>query len=705
MMWEKQDVDPILVRELSQTYKIDLLTASILARKSLVEGPDVLYYLEDDLRFLHNPFLFEEMEDAVDRIYTAKQEGEKVLVFGDRDVDGITSITVIVEKLKSLGIEVGWELPRGDDPYGLSIKTIDAFAEADGTLIIAVDCGTTNNTEIAYALEKGIETIVLDHHNPQESLPSAAAILNPKIPGSGYPFSGLCGCGVAAKLCWALDFAATDFYKQPVCLLNARPGNDTVVFEAVKLENLTEIDRLSETLALDSMDISVTRLYDFIHDQQIIVYDAPLQEKFLRKAFGAKAAIGLIDSAPEIWKLFPGLEGQSLLKMQSLSRIARYSQRKTEEIDIFLQLFITYAYKKEPALYSGLEEILDLVALGTLADMMPLQDENRILVKNGLRILARSKRPAVRLLLEKQNLLGQKISARDIGWQISPVINATGRMGEPEKAVELFLSEEESERTGLAEEIVLLNKTRKSIGSEAWDRILPGAYESLDEHQGRMILVHDASVHRGITGILASRLVRQFNVPSAVVAYTDDAAIGSIRATRGFGATKFLEYFDDILEDWGGHDLAAGFHMKIPRYEDFRRRFKEVLPRITLEAEGEEKLIIDAEVPPDFLSPDIISVVDCFAPFGEANPPLLFLTRGFKVVHIDLIGKKEQNHIKFLLEAGKYKWPAVFWNGVQQKNIDYPSLRNIDVVYNIRRNFYQNKETLQLSVVDLQECD
>ena len=210
--WIKKEIQKESVIELTKKYSIDSLTASIFTRRGITEGNDIMYFLEDDLRFLHNPFLFNQMEDAVDRILDAKDEGEKVLIFGDCDVDGITSTTILYEYLKYLGMDVSFRVPEGDDTYGMNKDAIDEFAKNYGTLIITVDCGIANHQEIKYASELGIDVIVTDHHNAPETLPAAIVILDPKESDSGYPFKDISGAAVAYKLVSALRFSHTDFY-------------------------------------------------------------------------------------------------------------------------------------------------------------------------------------------------------------------------------------------------------------------------------------------------------------------------------------------------------------------------------------------------------------------------------------------------------------------------------------------------------------
>lgn len=701
MNWNKTDIDKEAVRLMAQHYDIDLLTASILVRRGVREPDELKFYLENDLLFTYNPFLFTEMEDVVDRILLAVTEGEKVMIFGDRDVDGITSTVLLKEGLERLGLEAEWSLPLGNDPYGLTMEVVEEFAREGGELLITVDCGISNVREIARLAELGVDTIVIDHHNPQEELPPALAIIDPKMEDSGYPFRDLAGCGVVAKLLWALEFSQTELYKQEFVLLNTRPGNDTIILEAVKMTNLVETDRLVENLVPGIVRPDQTRIASFLMDTQIIVYDETVHRKLLRKAFGPDIDINLIDTAPEIWKVFPPLKGLSLLKIRDRSRTNRYQKGLVSEIDIFVNLFQSYIHRRYPALSSEYERNLDLVALGTLADLMPLCGENRLLVKRGMVQLNSVERGAIHELLLQQRLLGKRISTTDVGWQISPAINATGRLGVPDKAAELFITSDDERRRKLTEEILSLNKQRKKLGDTAWSKVLPKAEKSLEELGGKMVMVKDAAIHRGITGIIAARLMQYFGVPATVIAKLETNLVGSMRSIKGFHLKEFLHSFEDIFIDYGGHDYAAGFSLYEDRFAEFENRFKETVLSLPPLEQVEETLDIDAELPLSYLNPQLHGLVEQFEPYGEENPPIIFLVRDLKVANIDLVGKSEQQHAKMLLDSGSFKWPAIYWRAGEKVNREFALGDNVDVVFRLGRNYFQNTETSQLTVLDL----
>jgi single-stranded-DNA-specific exonuclease len=707
MKWLKKDIDTALVRDMATRYGIDLLTASVLARRDILNPDDICFFLEDDPRYLHPPFLFSSMEDAVDRVLAAKDEGEIVMIYGDRDADGVTSTALLFGAFKDLGLDVRYRLPTGNEPYGLSIPVIEEFARDSGTLIVTVDCGISNVKEIDRAAELGIDVIVVDHHNPQDEVPKALAIVNPKMPDSGYPFRDLAGCGVAYKFACALKFSQSDFYKQQICLLNIRPANESYVFEAVKLSNMVEIGRLTETLVPGMVELDKTRLAKFFQGQQILVYDASPQKKMVRKLFGDAIEINMLDIAPEIWKAIPQVEGMSLLRVKDASRIARYRDKGPGELDSFINLFISYIMKRDK--YFGQRDLQDLqlVALGTLADLMPLRNENRILIRKGLEGINSSPRRGLQELLAKQNLLGRRLVPSDLAWQVTPIINAAGRMGKPELALKLFLAEDDAEQADCLGKLVALNAERKQLGSDVWDSIQGAAKESFAALGEKLVFVGDEEIHRGITGIMASRLVTYYKVPAVVVSLLEDGtAVGSMRSTRGFDVRPFLETCSDLFLDYGGHDFAAGFSMKRELFDSLKERVLKTAKSIVLApADAEESVTVDAELPVSYLNPDLIKLVDRFEPFGEDNGQLLFLARGLKVITLDLVGQKEVKHVRMTLDAGHYKWPSVFWQASDRVGRDFSLNDKVDAVFQVGRNFYNGSETLQLTVSDVRRSE
>jgi len=710
MKWEKKEISGDLVKEISAKYGCDLLTASILVRSGFCTGDSIRYFLEDDLLSLRNPFAMDGMEDAVERILAAKEEGEKVLIFGDADVDGITGTALLAGFLESLGMDVTWRIPTGDESYGLSMEAVEEFAANDGTLIITVDCGISRFGEIKRAGELSVDVIVTDHHEPQDELPEALVIINPKLKDSSYPFRGLSGCGVAFKLVCAIRFAQrSELYGQQICLLNTRPVNDAWIIETVKLRNLMVIDTLIESIVPGMVSISGTRLPAFLEGQQILVWDAPLQKQTFAKLFGRGVEVGMLDIAAQIGKEIPQTAGLSLLRIKELSKIAKYSDKELSELDVFANLFTSYARLREKNNSDGADESADLqlAALGTIADIMPLLDENRIIVRRGLESLEKKPRPGLLQLLQKLELTGRRFDAKDISWKLCPVINAARRMGSAETAAALFFEKDPAKREKLADELYAMNEDRKTLEEEIWTIAEPMAAKNLGEYAEKLAFVYSEKINKGVTGLMAQRASRYFNIPSMVISIGEDICTGSLRSARGYNVCALLEQCSDLFIDSGGHKAAGGFSMVMKNWDTFLDRLKKISAAMEFEEKGDEESIrIDAELPHEYLSPEILKLTDRFEPFGKENEPLNFMAKKLTVKEINFIGKPESKHVKMTLDAGKYKWPALYWQNADRViNKEFGINDQVDVVFNLARDYYKGNETPQMMIADLRKSE
>jgi len=712
MKWEKKDIPPEQVKEISLKYGCDLLTASILARRNINTGDSIRYFLEDDITSLRNPFAMDGMEDAVERILAAKEEGEKVLVFGDSDVDGITGTVLLAGYLESIGMDVTWRIPTGDESYGLSLDAVENFAAKDGTLIITVDCGISRFTEIKRANELAIDVIVTDHHEPQEELPQALVIINPKLKNSTYPFRNLAGCGVAFKLVCALRFAqGSELYNQQICLLNTRPVNDAWIIEIAKTRNLIVIDTLIETIVPEMISIGETRLPSFLEGQNILCWDAALHKHTFTKLFGRGVEIGMMDISGQIGKEIPQTAGASLLRIKELSKIAKYSDKELSELDVFVNLFTSYARLKEKNVQDAEKENADiqLAALGTIADIVPLLDENRIIVRRGIEALEKKPRPGILQLLQKLDLAGRHFDVKDISWKLCPSINAARRMGEAKTAADLFFEKKLIERERLASELVSMNEKRKDLDREIWKIVKPMAYKSLDEYEKKFVLVYNDEIKKNVTGLVAQHLLNEFKIHKVPVAMAisvgDGICTGSIRSTRGYNVQILLEQCGNLFIDCGGHREAGGFSMVMENWDTFMERLKNAVNAIEFEERPDEEVLqIDAELPHEYLSPDILKLVDRFEPYGNDNEPLVFMTKKITVKDIKSIGKPDAKHIKMTLDAGKYKWPALYWQSADRvEKKEFGINDKVDIVFNLVRDYFKGNETPQIMILDLKK--
>lgn len=706
--WFKKQISKTQVESVSKKYSLDPITASIMVRRGITGGRDILYYIEDDLRFQHSPFMFAAMEDAVDRILDAKEENEKVLIFGDRDVDGVTSTTVLYDCLSSMGIDVSYKLPGGDDAYGLSMQAVEEFAANYGSLIITVDCGISNNAEIAKAAELGLDVIVVDHHNAPETLPSPAIIIDPKTENSGYPFPDISGCAVVYKLVSAIRFSQSSWYKQDVTLLNVNKENSAV--ECVKVRNLVPVSRLTQTIDQNTASLSDTNLPSYLQGQLLLAWDAKSLSQDLQSLFGDGAQFNLVDIRDEAAKLFPKFASMTLTQLKGMSKMAKYGDHEPTEIGGFYNIFVTWVQKSLakdfPSFAQAEEKDLQLVALAALADIMPMKNENRIFVKNGLKSINSGRiRPGLRELMAELNLTGKRINSIDLSWVVVAHLNAAGRLGQPELAAKLFITDSQNERLETAKQIIELNAERKQLCVDAWNYAGIQAKASIPLHSNKLCVVIDERINRGVSGILAGRLVSTYNVPAMAVTIVDGIAIGSMRSCRDYDVTQFLNKMDDLFINHGGHNFAAGFSFKRERLAEFEERIKTLSSEIKLGDTKDTSGDIDAEIPAQYLTPALLDISDRFEPYGEENPQLLFMAKNIRVASGQRMGKGEKMHLKITVDCGKYKWPCIFWNEGERLGRDFNVGDRVDFIFRVERNVFNRIETPQINLVDIKKSD
>ena len=705
MKWKTRQAAFDDIKALVDRFGLDLLSARILAGRGVCTPESAKFYLESDISFLHNPFLFEDMELFCDRVLQAIEDNEKVRVFGDRDVDGITSTALLVAELRSLGLDASYTVPMGDDPYGMTLDSVKAAIDDGVTLAITVDCGISCFAEIDYAQTHGLDVLVTDHHIAGEELPPASAIIDPKVPGCGYPFESLAGVGVAAKVIWAIRFARSRFYNSPILLLHAYPGHDTVVIEAARIENLEVTDRIAEEIVPGVLPEENSRLLKFLSSGlPIYVLDKQEELSQLRKAF-PKADIYMTDLRTEFEKQLPAVKGRSLFALSQVSRFARYTQIRSE-LDTLIGLFGAYVRACSPELYKDYMNLMDLVAIGTVSDLMPMTDENRILVKAGLKVLETSPRDSMRPFLAMQNLLGKKLTTTDIGWQISPLMNASGRLGKPDMAIEMLLSTDQVHALECAQQLNQLNKERQRLGEEAWNRLQGKARKSYEQFGTKLVLVYDENIARGITGIIATRLLKAFRGPSMVITKTDDGrAIGSMRSTSGFNCHDFLSRYSELFDDFGGHAQAGGFSLDPKKVDELCIRISEDIDYMDCpDIEEDETLEIDAVLRAEEFNQNTIRVIERFEPYGEQSGPIVMLIEGARIEAITVMPNSKdpsQAHLRLNLSYGSHQWPGVFWSAGPRVGRDFDEGDIVDVVFRLGRNYYKNQELIQLTVQDI----
>ncbi len=716
--WNKKNINSTDVMTLCEKYNffkkfsdqtLSQIFASILLRKNITSSQDILFFLEDDLRFQHNPFLLQEMDDAVERILSAQEESEKILIFGDSDVDGITSTAILYNQLKRMGIDVTWRLPTQVDEaegFGLTYDAINYCNQNDITLIITVDCGIVNCDQTDYANELGIDVIITDHHNPQEKLPQAVAVINPKHPESKYPFHDISGAAVSYKLVSALRFSQTDFYNAEICFMNIYADKEKNCFnvDCLKIKNLVKVKELHETIIPGKTSIYDLKLPYFLQNQLIYVWDAKETTNTLTDIFGKGIEFNLVDFSKETTIIHPSLSSYKISDLTKLSLLAKYYPEENSNINALANLYTTYCQKiistKFPDHTEQEKNDLQLVGLAALADIMPMKNENRILVNNGIKSIKEKTCNGLRELFAKLNLDSQILTSTDLSWTVIPCLNAAGRMDKPEVALKLLLSENANERQQLAEEIYELNEQRKDEVSKAVFAIHNKAEESILKFENKFCVVADSAIKAGLTGLIANKLMSDYQVPSIAISLEETDSRGSIRSNRGIIATDFLSKFGtDFFTEQGGHDAAAGFCFKTEKLNLFMTKLKQLLPAINL-TDKDENLEIDAEIPPQYLTPQIFKIIDTFEPYGNENAELVFISKKMVLCDKMIVGKKEPLHLKLNFKCGNCIFPAMYWKKGNQIN-DFTINNEYTVIYALNRNYFKGNIIPQMIIKDI----
>jgi len=559
-IWSMQQSYEQTSESLRESLGISPIVADILAQRGFHRPEEAIEFLRPTLLNLFSPFCFHDMLRAIERLSLALKHKEKVLVYGDYDVDGVTSTALLYKVLSDLGFQAVTYIPhRQDEGYGLHSEGIERAAKAGVKVLITVDCGITAVSEVGLARTLGIDVIITDHHEAPEILPEAFALLNPKVANSGYPFRDLAGVGVAFKLAQAL--------------------------------------------------------------------------------------------------------------LQSLGN---------SDVGIHSEL-----------------ELLDLVALGTIADLVPLIGENRIFVHHGLRQMEETLHTGLGALLEECGLRHKPLKAGQIGFMVAPRINAVGRMDSARAGLELLLTEDLERANELARQLTQENQLRQETEKE----ILAEAISLVErEPLPRVIVLSSNHWHHGVIGIVASRLVERYYRPVFMIAEDGEEAKGSARGISGYPVLEQLSTQADLLTKFGGHRAAAGFSLQTEDIERFRAGLNEQALAFE-EALFQEELKIDRNVSLETVTGQLLHELEQMAPFGFGNPGPVLACKGTPVYSISAVGK-ERSHIKFRFGSQGEQEGIAFRLGERLHELSRET--RLDVAFGLDWNTFRGPEEVQLMIKDIQ---
>ena len=575
-----KDVDKQLVKSLSESLGIDKKLAILLVQRGITNFDEAKDFFRPSLEHLHDPFLMKDMDRAVDRVQKAISEGEKILIYGDYDVDGTTAVALIYTYLKNLvnKKKIEFYIPdRYEEGYGISYKGIDYAADHGFGLVIVLDCGIKAVEKIDYANERGVDFIICDHHRPDEVLPRAAAVLDSKRPDCEYPYKELSGCGVGFKL---------------VTALSMRLGR-------------------------------------------------PIEEVY---------------------------------------------------------------------------QLLDYVAVSIAADIVPITGENRVLAYFGLKLLNKSPRPGIEAVLrhaninrrddngdpDNQNALERELTISDLVFLIGPRINAAGRLEKAADSVRLLLATNYDHAEKLASSINELNVQRRELDNTITEEALQMIDADEKMRNAKSTVIFNENWHKGVIGIVASRLTDSYYRPTIVLTRSGNLITGSARSIKNFDIYDAIDSCSDILEHFGGHKYAAGLSLKPEHLQEFSERFEQYVSEHLEEGDLTPELNVDIEIDFPTITPKFVRILKQFAPFGPGNIAPVFLTRnvidaGFSRA----VGNRK--HLKLsVMQQGNTE--NVFSGIAFQKGDLYERIHDKEpftMCYHVEENFWQGKTTLQLNVKDI----
>lgn len=522
--WVTASADEELAKKLSEETGIEKSITRILVSRNIDTPEKIQDFLNPDINKLYDPYLLKDMDRAVARLKKALENGEKIAVYGDYDVDGITGVTVLMRFLESVGGNFFFYIPdRQTDGYGLNTAAIDAIKEKGAALILTVDCGITAVEETKYAKELGMDVVVTDHHKCPDVLPDCSAVIDPKRDDCEYPFRELAGVGVAFKL---------------ICAMNCE---------------------ISE----------------------------------------------------EIY-----------------------------------------------------EEIVSLTALGTVADIVPLTDENRIIVSTGIAMIKKGKSPGISALAAEARIPLENVNSTVLSFQVSPRINAAGRIGSADLAVKLFMSKSQDEIERIAGELNEINQQRQNVEKEIFEDALNIINSNKEYKNEEIIVVGKEGWHSGVIGIVASRITEEFFKPCIMVSFEGDVGKGSLRSIKGFNIYKALEAVSPTLEKFGGHELAAGITVKKDKFDEFKKQICDYAKENMDKSSMSREILIDSEMEFSDMTVDFVDKISKLEPFGMGNPQPIFVIKKAKVVqsrdfkdgkHLNLTVEKKNRYINAIgFSMGKF---------------------------------------------------
>jgi len=655
--WVCTDIDADGIEKLSRLTGYNERICRILFLRGVRTRQDLDKYLHNGIEALNNPFLFTDMIKAVQRVKRAVYRHERIFVFGDRDADGVLSTAMMFNMLKRFDADVLYRVPEGEYGYGIEKRDID-FAKNEGvTLILTVDTGISSAEEVEYANAQKIDTIIMDHHVQPEVVPRAYSILNPKMNEETYPFSDLSAGGVVLKFIHAF-------------ILSHAKNFNRVFFPLVARGDFIEGYKVRNGLLIESVRFKESIHYP-IDSNATVVRDTD-------------------KSLPDYF--------MSWLSDTKIAQLSIITSKEYDSAEEFAEIFTCLYMKKQRKSTVFVHSFIDLSALSTVSDIMPLVDENRVIVKEGLHRLDHSENLGLRILLGYCNLPDRKLTARDIAWNLSPIINSAGRMGEADIAVRLLTTEDLNTANELSRMLINLNERRKEKGERNLNIIQPIIEDRY--YKDPVIVLSTDEAEHGVTGIIASKISRKYSKPTFIIVNDGDRGIGSGRSGRNIDLVYLITRCEDLLVKFGGHRSAVGFTIDTENIDLFRERMQSIVSEELDMLNSLENLEIDDSIAPDEVSFHLYNELNIFEPTGPGNTAPRFCILGTTVINPAGIGK-DKNHLRFFVPSKSELIPVLGWGMAEKGFRILEKSELVDIVFSIEDNFYRGERSLQLVLADM----
>jgi len=721
--------------------KVSDLIASILLNRGIDSIPKIKEFVNPNILNLLNPFLFNDMEKSVLRIVESINNKKGILIFGDRDVDGVTATALLHRFINKMGGNVVYKVPDKDENYGITKKVIEYASVNDFDLIITVDCGITSIEEINYANSLKLDVIITDHHEPRNMLPNAYAIINPKVNNERFPFKNLCGAGVAFKLIQGIAeyYCLCDYFNQEIVFVDLEttgmiPGKDEIIeIGAVKVKNgividefqtlvipknpisekITQINHITNEMVREQgipLKLALQKFVDFVGDKKLIGHNIiDFDLKFLNFYLKKELGIHLNNPIEDTLRLARILLKK--VKDHSLNTVAQYLciyedpnklHRGIVDSKICAEIYRRLLIFRNQKIKEIYQECLPLVAIGTISDVMPLVEENRNIVKNGLK-LAQNSIVGLITLMKSINLNLEKITTKDVSWILSPLLNSPGRIGDASLSVELLIATKIKEAEGLVNDIINSNKERKNL-SDSGIEYASSLFDKEVAKSNKIIFISSDKIIKGTTGIIANRISSQMLLPCIVIAVEKEFSNGSIRAIGNFNAVALLENISNILEQYGGHKNAAGFTIKTENIEEMEERVLKYMENYNIN-DLKGSIVVDALLESlGELSVNNLKIMEnILEPIGSGNELPKLLIKNVKIDSYKKIGKNLE-HCQLVIKKSNKSINALFWNGgniIQQILENNTPDLSFDIIAIPEINSFQGNEEPRLNLIDV----